>query len=308
MIPQRKIITVGTVAVVLATAALYAGFCPRGYAAEVPPLTTPASNDRLVGKFIWVDLETTDLAGARRFYHALFGWEYRDYRAYGVDYTVAMVGGNPVAGLLRQPVVRDSERHSVWLPFFSVANVRATFELAGKAHAGVRSAPQSLPQRGTEARLTDPEGAMFALLTSSSGDPADDPNPRALGTWGSPSLLARDPGREAVFYQGLFQYAVLGEPASAGFERVRLSSGSYERADIRPLPGSMSAMPAQWVSFIRVFSVADTSQQAVSLGGRIVVAEARASRGASSVILADPSGAVFGIVELPPEVAQRNLP
>jgi predicted enzyme related to lactoylglutathione lyase len=279
------------------------GLCLRAEADQfdVPALSNPATGAHLVGKLIWLDLETTDLPGAKLFYHALFGWNYRDYHALGVDYTVAMAHGTPVAGLVRRQIVNDTERRSVWLPFFSVADVGATFELALKAHAQVRSEPENLPLRGRQARLTDPEGAVFALVTSSSGDPSDDPNPRPLGTWGSPALLARDPAGEAVFYQGLFRYAVLGTPTDAGFERIRLSAGTHERASVRPLPGGEALNP-QWISFVRVFSNAESVRQAVTLGGRVLVPATRAMHGASTAILADPTGAAFGIVELPPEM------
>lgn len=80
------------------------------------------------------------------------------------------------------------------------------------------------------------------IVTSSSGDPSDDPNPQAPGTWGAPSLLARDPGGEAVFYQGLFGFAAEGTPTDNGFERIRLSAGTHERANVRRLPAGAAVL------------------------------------------------------------------
>jgi len=275
---------------------------------ELPALSRPANDTHLVGKLIWLDLETTDLPGAKRFYRALFGWEYRDYHAGGVDYTVALANGNPVAGLVRRRIKNETERRSAWLPFFSVADVTATFEQALKAHAQVRSEPEKLPLRGRQARLTDPEGAVFALLNSSSGDPSDDSNPKALGTWSSPFLLVRDPAAEAVFYQALFGYAALGAPTDTGFERIRLSSGPHERASVRQLPGDADAMRPQWIGCVRVFSSADTAREAVKLGGHILAAKTRASHGASITLLEDPTGAAFGVQEMPAETVKLENP
>jgi predicted enzyme related to lactoylglutathione lyase len=288
----------------LATA-LGVGFLPQAVGApfEVPPLSKPASAALHVGKLVWLDLETTDLQQAKSFYRSLFGWDFRDYHADGVDYTVALLNGQPIAGMVRRRVVmNDSERPSAWLPFFSVANVNASSDQALKAHAQVRSLPEDLPLRGRQARFVDPDGAVFALLTSSSGDPADDPNPRALGTWGWPCLLARDPAQEAVFYQQLMNYTVLASPAAQGFEHIALNSGQYERADVRALPAGVAALRPEWIGFVRVFSSADTAKLAVKLGGHVLVARTREARGGISSILADPSGAAFGILELPPEV------
>jgi predicted enzyme related to lactoylglutathione lyase len=289
---------------------LSAGFCLKASAEpfEVPVLSNPATDAHLVGKLVWLDLETTDLAAAKVFYRALFDWDFRDYHWNGSDYTVALAQGRPVAGLVSRQIVKDTERRSLWLPFFSVMDVGATFTQALKAHAQVRSEPQNVPLRGWQARLTDPEGAVFALVASSSGDPPDDPNPRALGTWGSPALLARDPGGEAIFYQELFRYAVLGEPTGTGFERIRLSAGTQERASVRRLPGGTEASKPEWISFVRVFSTADTTREAVKLGGRVLVAVTRAAHGATTAILEDPTGAAFGVLELPPEIVNLASP
>jgi len=267
---------------------------------EAPPLVNPATDLHLQWKLVWFDLETTDLAVAKRFYHALFAWEFRDYHASGVDYTLALANGTPVAGLVRRQIANDTERRSAWLPFFSVSDVNATFAQAVAAHAQVRSEPENLPLRGRQARLTDPEGAPFALVNSSSGDPSDDPNPRPFGTWGVPMLLARDPGDEAVFYQKLFSFAMLGQPTDQGFERIQLSAGNYDRANVRPLPSGDASFTPQWVGFVRVFSTAATALQAVKLGGHILVATSPAAHGATITILSDPTGATFGILELPP--------
>ena len=238
----------------------------------------------------------------------MFGWSYRDYHADGVDYTVALVDDHPVAGLVRRSIVNDAERRSAWVPFFSVLDVDQTVQLALKADAHVRSAPEDLPLRGRQARMTDPESAVFALENSSSGDPPDDPNPRAIGTWGSPALLARDPAHEGVFYQRVLKYTVVGQPADGGFERIRLSSGTHERANVRLLPAGIATPHAEWISFVRAFSTADTARQAVKLGGRILAGPTREAHGATSTILEDPTGAVFGVLELPPEVVKIESP
>ncbi len=307
--PPRYCFLRHAVLLVLA-AGLGGGLGVKAYAEpfEVPVISNPATGAHLVGKLIWLDLETTDLSGAKIFYRSLFGWDYRDYHSYGANYTVALAQGNPVAGLVRRQIVNDTERRSAWLPFFSVADVGATFAQALKVRALVRSEPEDFPRRGRQARLTDPEGAAFALVNSSSGDPSDDPNPRALGTWGSPSLLARDPAAEAVFYQELFRYAVLGEPTHAGFERIRLSAGTHERASVRRLPSGADALSPQWLSFVRVFSTVGTSRQAVKLGGHILVAATPTTNGATTAILEDPTGAVFGVFELPPEIVNVTTP
>lgn len=297
-------------AVIGAAVALWSGSWTPVYASpfEVPALVSPPSSSHQVGKLVWLDLETTDLAGAKRFYGGLLGWNYRDYHADGVDYSVALVDDQPVAGLVRREIHNGTERRSRWLPFFSVLDVDATFRRALGARAEVQSTPEDLPLRGRQGRMSDPEGAVFALVNSTSGDPPDDPNPRAIGSWGSPELLARDPADEAVFYQRVLGYSVVAQPADGGFERVRLSSGSRERADVRLLPPGKVLPHAGWIGFVRVFSTADTARKAVTLGGRVLAGPARQIHGATGALLEDPTGAAFGVMELPPETANNLAP
>jgi predicted enzyme related to lactoylglutathione lyase len=297
-VKQRARIFHGAI-MVLITAGLWGGPWPCAAADpfSVPALTSPPNDMHLVGKLVWLDLETTDLPGAKSFYGALFGWNYRDYRSDGVDYTVALAEGKPVAGMVRRQILNDAQARSAWLPFFSVANLPNAFARALEAHAQVRSEPENLPLRGRQARLLDPQGAAFALVMSSSGDPLDDPPPRALGTWGSPSLLARDPGRDAVFYQGLFGYSMLGEPTVRDFDRIRLSVGAHERATVRRLPGGVNAPHPQWISFVRVINTADTVRQALNLGGSTILDASRDGDGAVTAILGDPTGAAFGVAQ-----------
>jgi len=55
------------------------------------------------GTFCWADLGTPDAAAAKRFYTALFGWDFDDMpMGDGAYYTMFEVGGKPVAALYQQ--------------------------------------------------------------------------------------------------------------------------------------------------------------------------------------------------------------
>ena len=55
------------------------------------------------GAFSWNELMTTDVAAARRFYGALFGWETEDYPVEGMHYVMVKVGGEAVGGMMVLP-------------------------------------------------------------------------------------------------------------------------------------------------------------------------------------------------------------
>ena len=80
-------------------------------AVSLPALTQPPSGEHHVGKVVWADLVTPGLDGAKRFYGALFGWTFRAIPG-DRDYTLALLDGEPVAGLL-QKIGRASCRERV---------------------------------------------------------------------------------------------------------------------------------------------------------------------------------------------------
>jgi Predicted enzyme related to lactoylglutathione lyase len=71
---------------------------------QLPALVEPASQEHHVGKVIFVELVTPDLAAAKQFYAGLFGWTFRDIQAGGTKYAEASLDGRPVAGLIHKDV------------------------------------------------------------------------------------------------------------------------------------------------------------------------------------------------------------
>lgn len=68
----------------------------------LPALVEPASQEHHVGKVIFVELVTPDLAAAKQFYAGLFGLTFRYIQTGGTEYAEASLDGHAVAGLYRQ--------------------------------------------------------------------------------------------------------------------------------------------------------------------------------------------------------------
>ena len=114
-----------------ATAAVYAALRP---AVVLPPLTQPASGEHHVGKVIWADLVTPDLDGAKRFYGALFGWTFHDVPG-DRNYALALLDGEPVAGLFQKALPAGQSKQPAWLTFIAVRDVDAA-QQAALQHGG----------------------------------------------------------------------------------------------------------------------------------------------------------------------------
>jgi predicted enzyme related to lactoylglutathione lyase len=261
---------------------------------ELPPLNSPPSTEHHVGKVVWADLVTPNLAAAEKFYGSLFGWTFQTIRAGDSDYVVAIEDGRPVAGLVEKPISVSDRRQSAWLTFIAVRDVDAVKRTV-LAHKGkVIADSVTYTMRGRQAILADPEGAIFAILASSSGDPPD--YLAAPGEWIWSSLHAKNPESEAAFYQSVFGYDVFDAESADGMEHVILSSDDYARASANSLPGQ-GHRHAHWLNFVRVKSAADMAAKAVSLGGRVLVEPHADRHGGMVALVADPAGAPVGLME-----------
>jgi predicted enzyme related to lactoylglutathione lyase len=250
-----------------------------------------------VGKVIFVELVTPDLAAAEHFYGSLFGWTFRDFKAGGSDYAEAYLDGDMVGGLVRKDIPAGGRAHPSWLSFIAVHDVDATEKLALQNGAKVLREPHDVPVRGRQAVLSDPQGAVFAVLASSSGDTPDvlaEP-----GEWIWSSLITSDPDTDAAFYQNLFDYEVFETPAPDGAEHLTLATEDYARASVNPLPANKPNARPHWLNYVRVEDAVKTTEKLTALGGHVLVAPRIDRHGGKVAVVADPSGAPFGLLEWP---------
>jgi predicted enzyme related to lactoylglutathione lyase len=233
---------------------------------QLPAIVEPASQEHHAGKLIFVELVTPDLVAAKQFYAGLFGWTFRDIQGGGIRYAEAFLDGIPVAGLIHKDVPAGEQRQPAWLSFLAVGDVDVAKMVALQNGAKVLFKPHNVPDRGQEAILADPQGAVFAILASSSGDPPD--ILAAPGEWIWSSLLTSDPDTGAAFYQKIFSYEVFELPAHPGVQHLLLASDNYARASVNTLPANKVNAHPHWLNYVRVEDAIKMTEKVVALGGR----------------------------------------
>jgi predicted enzyme related to lactoylglutathione lyase len=262
---------------------------------ELPAIVEPASNEHHVGKVILLELVTPNLAAAKQFYGGLFGWNFRHIAAGATQYAAAFLDGRPVAGLVQRSVPPGQQRQPAWLSFFAVEDMDAAEKMAVQHGAKVLFPPHTFADRGREAVFADPQGAVFAVLASSSGDPPDflaEP-----GEWIWSSLVTSDPDKGAAFYQAVFGYEVFELPAGPGARHLLFASHNYARASANSLPPQAANLAPHWLNYVRVKDADATTAKVVALGGRVLVEPHLDRHGGKVAVVADPQGAPFGLLE-----------
>ncbi len=262
---------------------------------ELPPINSPATTETHPGKMLWADLVTPDLAAAERFYGGLFGWTFQSVRAGRTNYAVAMLDGRPVAGLLEKAIPPGARHQSAWLTFLAASDIDSVKRLAVSHGAKILADTKNYPMRGRQCVLSDPEGAVFALLASSSGDSPD--YLPVTGDWIWSSLHVKNAGSEAAFYQNLFGYDVFDLPSEDGLEHLILSSDDYARASANDWARGSARRHPHWLNFVRVENTAASTAKVLATGGRVLVQPRMDRHGGMVAVVADPAGAPFGLME-----------
>lgn len=282
----------GCAALVLA---VFLAAAVRAAAPELPPLNDPPTDTRLPGKFVWVDLLTPDVERAEAFYGGLFGWSFRKIGNAESAYTLAFLGEEPMAGMVRVTAQQGERRQARWVGFISVPDVSEAQRLVLSQGGKVLVSARSFPRRGDLAVFADRERAIFGVLSSSAGDVEDFLT--EMGEWIWAQFLSREGEEAALFYASIGASEVLDAPRPEGARRWLLVSQGYARASIVEIPPARTDARPGWLGYVRVAEVGSTIALAEKLGGQVLVAPRPDLFGGRVALLADPSGASFGVLQ-----------
>jgi hypothetical protein len=107
--------------------------------------------------FVHVELNTDDVAKAKKFYKALFDWKLGPM---GPDYTGIDVGKGTGGGMQKKPM---PEAPTQWLPYVDVADVKKTIAKAKKLGATIHVEYMEIGTMGAIGIFSDPSGAAIGV-------------------------------------------------------------------------------------------------------------------------------------------------
>jgi len=120
------------------------------------------------GAFSWNELVTTDVAGARKFYGQLLGWQFKDMPMGEATYTVVSAGGTDIGGIMHTPPAAKG-MPPTWGAYVTVDNVDSRATQAKKLGGEILVPPTDIPGVGRFAVIQDPQGATLSLITYARG-------------------------------------------------------------------------------------------------------------------------------------------
>ena len=254
----------------------------------VPPIAS--GGQHLPGKVVWHDLVTADMAGVQKFYGGVFGWQFEPVTD---GYVLVRNGDHVIGGIAALDSVAAG---SQWVAQLSVTDIAASAEKVRASGGTVLLGPFDLRGRGQVAVVKDPQAAIFGMIQTVDGDPADAVPKDGDFLWHE--LWVDDPRAASKFYFPLFAFAP-GMAEINGKPYVYLKTAGKARAGLvqKPDPNIGNA----WVSYVRVADVDAVVARVPQYGGRVLFAPSPDVRKGSVAVIADPGGAGLLVQEWPIE-------
>ena len=260
------------------------------------------SNADIRGRFVWHELMTTDTNAAAAFYTKLVPWKTEPSGMPG--YTLWMSGGNRAAGLMSLPDGEAPGTPPQWLIYVGSPDVDATVEAAQKLGGRVLKPASDIPSVGRFAVLADPQGAAFAVFKPAPGSGEGVPAGGAVGDFTWHELATTDPEAALQFYTELFGWGKGAAHDMGPMGTYQLVShggqdvgGIYKTRD--------TSAPPNWLSYVRVSNAGKAASAVKAGGGRILNGPMEVPGGSWIVMLHDPQGGAFAVVEAPRAAASK---
>ncbi|MEV0693634.1 VOC family protein [Streptomyces sp. NPDC050388] len=242
----------------------------------------------------WVSLMVHGPDTARRFYEALFGWEFRPGPQQPGPYARALLDGREVAGIGLLPP--DRHLPIAWTPYFASADVDRTAEAVRSCGGTVGVGPLDASEAGRLAICSDPSGAVFGIWQASAHL-----GTAVTGVPGAPAwneLTTFESERAAKFYASVFGYTVEPE-ISTEVDHVALNLEGHPVAAVHGVGNVLLRdRGPHWTTYFTVADLDDAVDRVLHLGGQILGRSRDTTHGRTATV-ADPEGARFALLQSP---------
>jgi predicted enzyme related to lactoylglutathione lyase len=248
------------------------------------------------GTFCWLELATTDSAGAKKFYTELFGWAAIDVPAGpGMIYTMLQLSGQNI-GALYQMGDREKGLPPHWASYVSVANADESAEKARSLGGAVVMAPFDVMDIGRMSLIADPTGATFSLWQAGKSIGATVVNQPGAPTWNE--LSTTDTKAAGDFYTKLFGWTSEEMNMGPAGQYTIFKNGDRGAGGMYKITPEMGGMPPMWWGYFAVEDCDSTAARVTELGG-VVMEKPKDIPGVGRfAIIQDPQGTGVAFIKL----------
>jgi hypothetical protein len=252
--------------------------------------TSVSDNDR---RFVWYELMTTDVAGARAFYTEVLGWDTREVSTLNPAYTFFGSKDVEIGGLM--PLPEEATRQGAtprWLGYIGVDDVDKLTSQIMRSGGTIYVSPTET-NIGRIAVVADPDMAALALINRVQSGQHDKGALEQMGRVGWHELFTIDPNKAFAFYQELFGWQNADSEIGAAHSYRLFSAGG------EAVGGMFAKSEAEsfsfWLYYFNVDDIDAAMQRVKAAGGRVFEGPIEVPGDTWVARCADPQGATFAL-------------
>ena len=226
-------------------------------------------------RFVWHDLNTTDVSAAKRFYGEVFNWTFEGSER---EYVHVKAGDRMIGGM--RTLGANEHQPPAWLGYIVVDDVKATVATIEKEQGRVYMPTTVMDKVGTFAVTADPTGGVFAPWRSARDEenkPETAPSMPAPGMFCWDELMSTDPDAAGKFYASVFGWQPHSVDMGGGMIYTLFHRPGTRAPDGQPIGagGMMKSPPGVpasfWLPYVAVENADRASEKAAKLGGKVMV-------------------------------------
>ncbi|MFE0602023.1 VOC family protein [Streptomyces sp. NPDC058892] len=245
----------------------------------------------------WIDLMVPDQQAALDFYCDLFGWQGEVGPAEQGGYSVCLLKGRPVAGIMKASnpdgTVPDPMPPTAWTTYLATDSLDSTLTSVTDAGGSVMMGATDVMDLGRMALISDPTGAAVGLWQAGTFDGAGIVNEHGALIWSE--LSTGDIPAAAAFYTAVLPVTTARSQMPGAEEYTEFKVGDRAVGGMMDLSQLPPGVPPHWQPYFHVDDV-DEIQAAVVRAGGSVMAPAFDMAAGRMAVLSDPQGGTFSVI------------
>jgi uncharacterized protein len=244
----------------------------------------------------WVDLGVDDIARARAFYSALFGWQIPAGPPEAGGYSIGEVNGGQVAGI--GPKMGPAGMPTVWTTYLATDDADETAERIAAADGHLIVEPFDVMDAGRMAMASDPGGAVFGIWQAGAHIGAQLANTPGALIWNE--NMSRSFDGNKAFYRAVFGYTY-SDIAAGDFRYATIDLDGRTVGGIGEIgAGQPPEAPAHWSAYFAVDDTDAAAAKVTQLGGSVIAPPLDTPYGRMAVV-SDDQGGVFSVMAATPD-------
>lgn len=247
----------------------------------------------VLGRLLWYELLTSDMAAAEAFYTAVLGWTVQPFEGSPEPYHMWARGdGTLVGGVMRIPQGMNFPPH--WEMYVGVPQLEAAVSRIEQLGGSALSPAIEVPTVGRMRTMKDPQGAVFSIYEPASPPTGDEHEPE-IGEVSWHELFTTDYEAALKFYAEVFGWRATEVFDMGQMGKYQMFGRRFPLGGMMNKPPEMAQVPPNWGLYFRLPDVNTGAERVKANGGQVLNGPMEVPGGDSIVNCMDPQGAAFSL-------------